>query len=460
MSGFTSLHLSTTLLQNLQQLGYTHPTLIQQQAIPIIFAGKDIAAQAETGSGKTAAYGLPILQNADNNIQQIQALIIVPSRELATQVKEEFKKLGKHINNLKISAVYGGHSFSEEEKSFTHPPQILIATPGRLLDHLKRNTINLQKLRQLVIDEADKLLEMNFEEELNQILAFLPKKRQSLLFSATLPEKVKILIGRTLANPEFIQADKKANPEQITFIAYKVPHVQKIPALLQLLSILGQPRSVIFCNTRERVEEIAQLLNRKGLAAEALHGAMEQINRDKALLKFKNGSVGFLVATDLAARGIHIAELGTVIHLEILREQASFLHRSGRTGRAGEEGTAYALLSSEEESYMQRWNQNINLQWRKLEKPTTSQVANTLDAATPEFVTLHVKAGKKEKISPGDIVGAIMAETGLAAAQIGKIEVHDHFSYVAVPYAEGKTIAEKLSNGKMKGRKIRVTLVK
>jgi ATP-independent RNA helicase DbpA len=196
------------------------------------------------------------------------------------------------------------------------------------------------------------------------------------------------------------------------------------------------------------------------MVAEALHGAMEQINRDKALLKFKNGSAGFLVATDLAARGIHIAELGTVIHLEILREQASFLHRSGRTGRAGEEGTVYALLSAEEEGYMQKWSQEINLEWKKLERPSATQSRNNLENASPEFLTLHIKAGKKEKISPGDIVGAIMAETGLAAAQIGKIEVHDHFSYVAVPYAEGKTIAEKLSNGKIKGKKTRVTLVK
>jgi ATP-independent RNA helicase DbpA len=460
MSGFNHLHLSENLLQNLQQLDYTKPTTIQQKAIPLILAGKDVAAQAETGSGKTAAYGLPLLQRIEAKNQHVQALIIVPTRELATQVREELKSLGKHIFGLKISAVYGGHSFTEEENSFKFPPQILIATPGRLLDHLKRDTIQLQKLRQLVVDEADKLLEMNFEEELNQILDFLPRKRQSLLFSATLPEKVKLLISKTLSAPEFIQADKQANPEQISFVAYKIPHLQKVPALLQLLALLGHPRSVIFCNTRERVDEVAQLLNNKGMVAEALHGAMEQINRDKALLKFKNGSAGFLVATDLAARGIHIAELGTVIHLEILREQASFLHRSGRTGRAGEQGTVYALLSPEEEGYMQKWAQDIDLQWKKLDKPSATQTRSNPETAAPEFLTLHIKAGKKEKVSPGDIVGAIMAETGLAAAQIGKIEVHDHFSYVAVPYAEGKIIAEKLSNGKIKGKKTRVTLVK
>jgi ATP-independent RNA helicase DbpA len=458
MSGFARLSLSEKLLQNLQELEFTQPTVIQQEAIPLIFAKKDIAAQAETGSGKTAAYGLPILQQTDTSNQQVQALIIVPTRELATQVRIELKSLGKGMVNLKISAVYGGHSFAEEENSFKHPPQILIATPGRLLDHLKRNTLHLKNMKQLVIDEADKLLEMNFEEELNQILAFLPKKRQSLLFSATLPEKVKLLIGRTLANPEFIQADKQANPEQITFIAYKVPHLQKVPALLQVLATLEYPRAVIFCNTRERVEEVAQLLTKKGLAAQGLHGAMEQVQRDKALLKFKNGSVDFLVATDLAARGIHIADLGTVIHLEILREQASFQHRSGRTGRAGEEGTVYVLISPEEEGYMQKWNQEVNLQWQKLEKASGTQHRNSAQAALPEFMTLHIKAGKKEKVSPGDIVGAIVAEAGLAAGQIGKIEIHDHFSYVAVPHEQGKSIAEKLSAGKIKGRKIRVTV--
>jgi ATP-independent RNA helicase DbpA len=458
MSRFASLHLSDNLLQNLQLLDFTEPTTIQHQAIPPILAGKDVAAQAETGSGKTAAYGLPLLQKLDINTHQVQALIIVPTRELAVQVREELKKLGKHITGLKISAVYGGHKFSEEESSFKHLPQILIATPGRLLDHLTKETIRLQTLRQLVIDEADKLLEMNFEEELNQILEFLPKKRQSLLFSATLPEKVKILIGKTLANPLFIQADKQANPEQINFIDYKVPYTQKVPALLQLLTMLDLSRAVIFCNTRERVDEVAQLLNKKGLAAEALHGAMEQLNRDKALLKFKNGSVNFLVATDLAARGIHIADLGTVIHLEILREQASFLHRSGRTGRAGEAGTVYVLLSPEEEGYMQKWSQEINLDWKKLEKPSATQARSNPATTAPEFLTLHIKAGKKEKVSPGDIVGAIVTVTGLAAGDIGKIEVHDHFSYVAVPYAQGKRIAEQLSNGKIKGKRIRVTV--
>jgi ATP-independent RNA helicase DbpA len=176
MSGFVSLHLSEQLLQNLQQLGFTEPTAIQQQAIPLILSRKDVAAQAETGSGKTAAYGLPLLQNIDTNTQQVQALIMVPTRELAVQVREELKSLGKNMQQLKISAVYGGHSFSEEENSFKYPPQLLIATPGRLLDHLKRDTIHLQKLRQLVIDEADKLLEMNFEEELNQILGIFTKK--------------------------------------------------------------------------------------------------------------------------------------------------------------------------------------------------------------------------------------------------------------------------------------------
>ncbi|MDO1447500.1 DEAD/DEAH box helicase [Rhodocytophaga aerolata] len=460
MSGFSKLPLSENLLQNLRLLAYTQPTAIQQEAIPFILAGKDVAAQAETGSGKTATYGLPILQHIDGNVQQVQALVIVPTRELATQVREELKRLGKHIQSLKISAVYGGHSFSEEEKSFRHPPQILIATPGRLLDHLRRNTVTLQTVEKLVIDEADKLLEMNFEEELNQLLAFLPKKRQSLLFSATLPDKVKMLISQTLVTPVFIQAGEQANPEQISFIAYKVPHLQKVTALLQLLAMLGQPRAVIFCNTRERVEEVAQQLNKKGLTAEALHGAMEQLNRDKALLKFKNGSAGLLVATDLAARGIHIAALGTVIHLEILREQASFLHRSGRTGRAGAEGNVYVLLSPEEEGYMQKWSQDVHLQWKKLDTSAPAQARNLSEVHTPEFLTLHIKAGKKEKISPRDIVGAIMAEAGLSASEIGKIEVHDHYSYVAVPYTQGKDILDKLNTGKIKGRKIRVTVVK
>lgn len=457
---FAGLNLSAPLEKSLYELGYEQPTPIQQQAIPLIAAGKDVVGQAQTGSGKTAAYGLPILQHIDASRSQVQALVIVPTRELVLQVREELKKLGKYISALKILAVYGGHSFSEERKSFSHPPQVLIATPGRLLDHLNRAIFEPEAIQLIVIDEADKLLEMNFEQELNQILSYLPSTRQSLLFSATLPESVLSLIKKTLNNPQFVISDERANPSQIEFIAHRVTPDEKLPALLLLLSELEQPRAVIFCNTRERVNEVNIFLKNKGFSSEALHGAMDQMERDKALMKFRNGSAQLLVATDLAARGIHIAELGTVIHLEILREESSFLHRSGRTGRVGQEGTVYLFVSETEEAYMQRWQQVKAIPWRTLKTAKRLKSRDIVETASPEYITLHVKAGKKEKVSAGDIVGALVALADLQATQIGKIEVHDHFCYVAVPFQAGKSIAEKLNAGKIKGRKIKVSVVR
>jgi ATP-independent RNA helicase DbpA len=459
-STFAGISLSESLLKSLQELGYEKPTPIQQQAIPTILDGKDIAGQAHTGSGKTAAYGLPVLQKIDVKLNQVQVLIIVPTRELVSQVREELKKLGKYIPGLKILSVYGGHSFAEERSSFAHPPHILIATPGRLLDHIKRETFQTHSISHLVIDEADKLLEMNFEEELNQILDKLPPTRQSLLFSATLPQPVLSLISKSLRHAQFIKADSTATPEQIEYIAYRIEPDDKLSSLLQLMAQAEEKRMVIFCNTRERVEEVAALLRRKGYAAAALHGAMNQVERDQALLKFRNASAPVLVATDLVARGIHIAELGTVIHLEILRGEAIFLHRSGRTGRMGNAGTVHVFLSEEEEKYIQHWKQIKDFEWKTLKTTRQSGSKAVSPPATPENITLHIKAGRKEKISPGDIVGAILAETGLQAQQIGKIEVHDHVSYVAIPFLSAKAVVEKLNEVKIKGRKFRVSIVK
>lgn len=457
---FTDLIQSDLLLRRLEELNYHSPTPIQQMAIPLILAGRDVAGQAETGSGKTAAYGLPILQTLQSGISQVQGLIIVPTRELAIQVRDELKKLGKHTAQLKITAVYGGHSFSEEKNSLAHPPQILIATPGRLLDHLQRGTLQVDHIRYVVFDEADKLLEMNFEEEMQEIIKVLPLKRQSLLFSATLSEPVKELIRRSLSNPEFLQAEKKANPLQIEQIAIRTEPEQKLATLVQLLSQIKDNRAIIFCNTRDYIEEVVHFLRQKGFSATGLHGAMDQMDRNKAFTKFRNGSVQLLVATDLAARGIDIAQLDTIIHLEILRDEASFLHRSGRTGRAGNSGKVYTLLSKEEEQYMQRWQQVHISQWQEMDRQPASKSRRALTPSLPQNITLHLNAGKKEKMSAKDIVGALIAEAGLGADQIGKIEIHDHFSYVAVPQNEGKRIADQLSQGKIKGKKIRVTVAK
>ncbi|WP_187260807.1 DEAD/DEAH box helicase [Pontibacter beigongshangensis] len=457
MSSFEDLKLNTPLLQRLQELQYQTPTPIQKAAIPVLLQGQDVAGQAETGSGKTAAYGLPILQNINTDLQQVQALVVVPTRELAVQVRQELKNLAQQVTNLKVSAFYGGHAFSQERASLAFPPQVLVGTPGRLTDHLSRRTLDLSNLKQIVLDEADKLLEMGFEEELDQILAVLPTKRQTVLFSATMPDKVKELIANSLKNPQFIKATTTAIPDQLHLIGMKVDQSDKKETLAALLLSKDPTGTVIFANTRATTDDLTSFLQDQGLSAKALHGGMEQIDRDRTMTLFRNGSTTILVATDLAARGLDIDALTTIIHYELPDDEAAYLHRSGRTGRAGKSGTVYTLASKRDEQKLREWGQVRMDEWLK-----TSDLKSTPNKATPEaaaFATLHINAGRKDKLSPRDIVGALIAEAGLKAGDIGKIEVQDRQSFVAVPSLQSTTIAKKLGEGKIKGRKFRVTLV-
>ena len=459
MPSFEDLNLNQELLQRLAELQYNAPTPIQEAAIPVLLAGRDLAGQAETGSGKTAAYGLPLLQTVKPEVQQVQALVVVPTRELALQVRQELKGLGQRLEGLKISAFYGGHPFSQERASLAFPPQILVGTPGRLTDHLHRRTLSLGQVKQVVLDEADKLLEMGFQEELDEVLAALPGSRQTILFSATLPEEVKELISRSLQNPSFVQVSAQVVPEQVRFVGIAVPEPDKLPLLGHLLHQFRAGGTVVFVNTRAAADTLAEELQREGQPVKALHGGMEQPDRDKTMVQFRNGSVPVLVATDLAARGLDVADLHTIIHYELPTDEESFLHRSGRTGRAGQSGTVYVLAASWEERKLREWEQVRMQEWRPAETFRPSP-ASAAASAAPVLTTLHINGGRKDKLSPRDIVGALVAEAGLPADQIGKIEVQDRISFVAVPAAQSQAIAAKLSNGKIKGRKFKVSVAK
>lgn len=456
---FDTLQLRPELIKQLQDLNYTTPTPIQQAAIPVILAGQDVAGQAETGSGKTAAFGLPILHQLNTSLDQVQALIVVPTRELAVQVRQELKLYAKQLVNLKISSFYGGHSFSEERASLAHPPQVLIGTPGRLTDHIKRQTLDLTGIKQLVLDEADKLLEMGFEEEVDQLIAALPKKRQVILFSATMPEGVKELISDSLKDPKFIKATTTTIPDQVKLVGVKLDDLDRKSIVVSLLQSLKETGTVVFTNRRAAADELTELLQDVGLSARALHGGMEQRDRDKTMTLFRNGSVSILIATDVAARGLDIAALNAIVHYELPDDAAAYLHRSGRTGRAGRGGTVYTLASSREERQLREWGLVKMDEW--LDSKSFSVVASSKNTvATPEFATLHINAGRKDKLSPRDIVGALIAEAGLKADQIGKIEVQDKASYVAVPEKLSEQIAKAIGEGKIKGRKFKVSLVK
>ncbi|AKD05804.1 DEAD/DEAH box helicase [Pontibacter korlensis] len=458
MATFQQLKLNQALLQALEALQYSSPTPIQEQAIPLLLQGADVAGQAETGSGKTAAFGLPLLQGVDPNLQQVQALVVVPTRELAVQVRQELKQYARYIPNLKISAFYGGHSYKVEEASLEHPPQVLIGTPGRLTDHLGRKALNLSKTTKIVLDEADKLLEMGFEEELDKVMKALPGKRQTILFSATMEEDVKQLIADSLQDPRFVQATAAAVPERITYYGIKVQEPEKPKALVRLLQSIDSAGTVVFVNARLTTEEVAQQLQEQGFAARALHGKLDQRERDKTMTLFRNGTVAVLVATDLAARGLDIDVLQQIVHYELPQHEDAYLHRSGRTGRAGKSGTVYSLLSAREVSKLEQWPDVQVNEWLELNRLTAADTSAS--SYTPTFTTLHISGGRKDKLSPRDIVGVLIAEVGLKASAIGKIEIQDRHSFVAIPEEFANQTVRKLNEAKIKGRKYKVSFVR
>jgi ATP-independent RNA helicase DbpA len=459
MPSFADLGLAPALLQALEELQFTTPTPVQEQVLPLTLDGQDVAGQAPTGSGKTAAYGLALLQQVDLKNDAVQMIVLVPARELALQVRDALKKLGKYLPNLRVAAFYGGHAFREETASLQQAPHVVVATPGRLLDHFERRTIIPNQLKTLVLDEADKLLELGFQDELVEIVKRLPRRRQTLLFSATMSDKVLELIRKNLTRPRVINLgqDEDRLPENLTLIGHLGPIELKPAALLHLLRQPETGRALIFCNTREKCMELARFLQGREVAAEVLHGKMPQPERDKALLKLRNGSSQVLVATDVAARGLDVTLLDTVVQYDAPDKADSFQHRAGRTARAGAEGTAHLLATAKEKDHVQKWPVSASIQWREMKAPKLPPAAPK--APKPENVTIHVTAGKKDKVSAHDLVGAFVNVGGVTREQVGHIEVFDYYSYVAVPRQMAPDVLQRLLGAKVKGKKVRVSLV-
>ncbi|TYZ14523.1 DEAD/DEAH box helicase [Hymenobacter lutimineralis] len=456
---FADLGLAPTLLQALEELTFAAPTPVQEQVIPMALAGQDVVGQAPTGSGKTAAYGLSVLQQLDVKVDAVQVIVLVPARELALQVRDALKKLGKYLPNLRVAAFYGGHAFREETASLKQAPHVVVATPGRLLDHFERRSIIPNQLKVLVLDEADKLLELGFQDELVEIIKRLPRRRQTLLFSATMSDKVLELIRKNLTRPRVVNAGEDTDelPENLTLLGHVGTLEQKPAALLHLLNQPETGRALIFCNTRERCAELARFLHGRGVAAEMLHGKMPQPERDKALMKLRNNSAQVLVATDVAARGLDVTLLDTVVQYDAPDKADGFQHRAGRTARAGAAGTAHLLATPKEQAHVQKWPIAEGIKWTPMHAPKLPPAAPK--APRPENVTLHVSAGKKDKVSAHDLVGAFVNVGGVGRDQVGHIEVFDYYSYVAVPRQLAPEVVERLLGAKVKGKKVRVSVV-
>ena len=426
-------------------------TAIQAEALPYILDGKDVIAQAKTGSGKTAAFGLGVLSALHVKKFRVQSLILCPTRELADQVAKELRTLARATHNVKILTLCGGTAFGPQLGSLRHGAHIIVGTPGRILKHLKKETLNLENLEMLVLDEADRMLDMGFSEEINEVLEFVPKKRQTLLFSATYTDDI-LHVSKTIQKDAI--SVKTVETEVVNKIQerfYEVEYGKKLDTLVDIFSNFKPDNAIVFCNTKAEADEIANRLQDRKVDALAIHGDLEQYERNDVLVQFANKSCRVLIATDVAARGLDIKELSAVVNYDIPHSQETYTHRIGRTGRAGAEGLAFTLY---EENQMQDAHEYKN-DTRIFEELNTLKSVNGFTMRPPN-VTLVVEGGKKDKVRAGDLLGALTGEAGLDGKSIGKIDIYDRQSYVAI---ESKYIDEaykKLKNGKIKGKKFSV----
>ncbi len=452
---FSSITLSAPLLQSLEMLGYTEMTPIQAKSLPFIFAGNDIIAKAKTGSGKTVAFGLGLLSKLDATVFETQALVLCPTRELADQVSKAIRSLASFIPNIKLLTLCGGVPQGHQVVSLNqHAPHIVVGTPGRIQDHLKRQSLSLKKLRVLVLDEADRMLDMGFEDQISFVVKQTSKTKQTLLFSATYPDSILEMSAHIQQSPVEISVDETHHEGQIEQLFFKAEELQKPLAVVALLAKYQPESTVIFCNTKYNCQVIENWLGQQGYSALSLTGDLEQRERDQTLLRFANKSCSILVATDVAARGLDIKDLAAVIIYDLSPDPEIHVHRIGRTGRAGQNGLALSLCAETElerakaiETY-----QNTTMQWGKY--PAGKTPKNT--TLRPEMVTLVIDGGRKSKIRAADILGALTGEAGLASNEVGKIDIFDVRTYVAIKRTSANVALARLQNGKIKGRKLRV----
>lgn len=454
-SSFSQLPLPPAQLENLEQIGYREMTPIQAASLPLTLAGQDLIAQAKTGSGKTASFALPLLCKLNPRDFGAQALVLCPTRELATQVATEIRRLARYQANIKVVTLCGGQSIGPQIGSLEHGGHIIVGTPGRIKDHLRKQTLDLSRVNTLVLDEADRMLEMGFAEDIGDIISTTPTSRQTLLFSATYPDDIRRLSHRYQSDDvQMIKVAPQAEDQQIEQLFYICQPAARREALLQIIAQHQPDRAVVFCNTKASVREVTQALSDAHDDALALHGDLDQRERDQVLVQFKHNSVRLLVATDVAARGLDIDDLPAVINYDLPRETEQYVHRIGRTGRAGKSGLALSLFTDKERYRLDAIGQYLD---REVEFEAVERLRPTAASLPPPtFVTLAIAGGRKNKVRPGDILGALTREGGIEGNAVGKIDVLEHVAYVAIERSQSKLALKQLSNGKIKGRKFKV----
>ena len=452
-NSFSSLKLRPELLNNIVTLGYTEMTPIQTQSLPHVIEGKDVIAQAKTGSGKTAAFGLGLLNSVNTSSLRVQSLVLCPTRELADQVAQAIRQLARTLPNVKVLTLCGGMPFRPQTTSLQHGAHIVVGTPGRIAKHLRKKSFELDQLKTLVLDEGDRMLEMGFQEQLDSIIDETPKERQTLLFSATFPDTIQSVADDVMIDPIMIKIESKHDSSSIKQHFYKVEDNDQRIKALRLLLMQHRPEStVIFCNTKKDTITVTDELIDHGFSALDLHGDLEQRERDETLVRFANKSISILVATDVAARGLDIDSLDAVFNYHVSRDCEVHVHRIGRTGRAGSTGIACSIFSEKEHYKMERLQEFLGEEIKGEVLPDESVLKGKKIVAP--MSAIKIKIGKKQKIRAGNILGALTGENGLAGTNVGKINIGDNWSYVAVARDCVDFAVEKLAEEQWKGRPI------
>jgi ATP-independent RNA helicase DbpA len=445
------------VLANLTQLGYTQMTAIQAATLPLALAGKDLIAQAKTGSGKTAAFALALLAQLNPRRFAVQSLVLCPTRELADQVSAEIRRLARAEDNIKLITLCGGVALRGQTASLAHGAHIVVGTPGRIMDHLDRGHLDLQALTTLVLDEADRMLDMGFFDDIAKVARQCPVERQTLLFSATYPEGIAKLAQQFMKNPQTVSVQAQHAPGKITQRWIEVKDSERLHTVAQVLQHYRPVSTLAFCNTKVQCRDLAEVLRAQGFSALALYGELEQRERDQVLVQFANRSCSVLVATDVAARGLDIAQLELVLNVDITPDPEVHIHRIGRTGRADAEGLAINLASLDEMGSVGKIEvmQKSPSEWMNAKELTPTSKEPLL----APMVTLQIAGGRKEKIRAGDVMGALGAEAGLTREQVGKISVNEFSTYVAVDRSVAPKALHALQNGRVKGKSVKVRVL-
>jgi ATP-dependent RNA helicase DbpA len=432
-------------------------TPIQAASLPLALAGHDLIAQAKTGSGKTAAFALALLANLNVRRFAVQSLVLCPTRELAEQVTQEVRRLARAEDHIKVLTLCGGSVMRTQLASLEHGAHIVVGTPGRIMDHLERGSLKLDALNTLVLDEADRMLDMGFFDDIATVAKQCPKQRQTLLFSATYPEGIAKLSAAFMREPKEVKLTQQHAATKIRQRFYEVRDDERLHAVSLLLNHHRPVSTLAFCNTKQQCRDLVQVLRAQGFAALELHGDLDQRDRDQVMVRFANRSCSVLVATDIAARGLDISQLEAVINVDIAADTDTHTHRIGRTGRADEEGWAFSLASMDEMGRVGNIEKAMGFttEWHPLAELKNASA----EPLKPPMQTIQILGGRKEKIRPGDVLGALTKDLGFAGAQIGKINVNEFSTYVAVESGIAQQVVRKLSTAKVKGRSVKLRLL-